>query len=384
MSSHNMVKAMKKICVFAIILAMMCVFPVSLTASAQESTATVNVVDPNGYNIIFIDNWPGMTNAGNTIWVSPRIHHGESMMSSGFTMPNVVSPPGFVFSSWNTAIGGTGLSFTATTPITTHMRVYAIWEIPKNDGPDIGGGGSDNDGDRPGNGGGGPDNGGDRPGNGGGGPNNGGDRPSNGGGGPNTGGDDSSTGEVEPDYDYGEDEPNAGGNEPDTDRGSYDTDTPNVDGSVPDADYEEPDIIDTELDFDNGRLDTRFDTSNNRLYHTVLPSPTPSTPNLTPSHTLPPLTDENNYLVQVNDLWYEFDNMSNLLGTWIWDSDNNVWRFAPNAPQDSIPQDSTPQSRINNTICWLILAFAAASLIAFIIFYMRRRKEESGQFHNQK
>jgi len=331
---------MKKISVFAIILVMIYVFPLNLTASDQESTATINVIDPNGYNVIFNDNWPGMTNGGNTIWVSPRIPHGETMMSSGFTMPNVVSPPGFVFGSWNTASNGNGVPFTATTPITAHIRVYTIWNIP-NDTPDNGEGEPDNGSDE-------PNSGGDRPSTGDSGPDNGNDRP-------NVGGDDSSASKDESDYD--EDESNASG------------DRSNAGEGRPNTSYEEPDISGNELDFDYGR----FDTSNDRLYPATRPNPTPSIPNP------PSLINEDNYLVQNKESWYEFDDMCILLGTWIWDSGSSIWRFTPH-----VPQDSMSQTRINDTICWLILAFTAASLVAFIIFYMRRRKKETEQYHNQK
>ena len=371
---------MKKISIFAIILAMIYVFPLSLTASDQESTATINVVDPNGYNIIFNDNWPGMINGGNTIWTSPRIPHGETMMSSGFTMPNVVSPPGFVFGSWNTASNGNGVPFTATTPITAHIRVYAIWNMP-NDTPDIGGGEPDNGSDAPGTGGGEPDNGSNTPGTGGGQPDNGSNTPGTGGSEPDDGNNAPGTGGGEPDNgnnapgtgggqpDNGNNAPSTGGGQPDTNRGGYNIDTPHVDGGRPLPSNEEPDISGNEFDFDYGR----FYTSNDRLYPTTHPSPTPSIPNP------PPLINEDNYLVQNKESWYEFDDMGKLLGTWTWDSNNNIWEFTPH-----VLQDSMSQARINDTICWLILAFAVASLVAFIVFYMRRRKKESGQYHNQK
>ncbi|MCL2617515.1 MAG: InlB B-repeat-containing protein [Defluviitaleaceae bacterium] len=136
--------------IFALVLAVALVFPLSLTVvTAQESTViSINIVDPGEYNVIFNNNWPGVAGGGGIAFVSPTIPYGETMASSGFVMPGVVPPAGLTFGGWNTEADGGGTAFTANTPVTFHINVYAMWNTPANlgDGGDDGDGGGDDGG----------------------------------------------------------------------------------------------------------------------------------------------------------------------------------------------------------------------------------------------
>jgi len=137
---------MKKTSIFfALVLAVALVFPLSLTVvAAQESTViSINIVDPGEYNVIFNNNWPGVADGGGIAFVSPTIPYGETMASSGLAMPDVVPPAGLTFGGWNTEADGGGTAFTAATPVTFHINVYAMWDTPAGPGPGPGEGGGD-------------------------------------------------------------------------------------------------------------------------------------------------------------------------------------------------------------------------------------------------
>jgi len=149
---------MKKYSIFALILAAAFVFTLSLPVFAEiaekNSEATVMITTPDGdYFVRFNHNWPNVTTPGGGGYVYERgFEHGDTMESTGRAMPSIPSPPGFVFGGWNTMSTGNGTTFTATTPITFLMNVYAVWNTPgtgpgEPGGPPPGGPGGGDDGE---------------------------------------------------------------------------------------------------------------------------------------------------------------------------------------------------------------------------------------------
>ena len=125
--------------IFACILVVVLVTSVfGISAMAATGTAGITFTAPASFTVTFHNNWPaGGGGVAGTVDIAPN---GTIPTAS---KPSATPPSGeqHGFVAWHMGPNSSFSAFTPTTQVSTHMNVYAVWQIIDNGGGGGGGGG---------------------------------------------------------------------------------------------------------------------------------------------------------------------------------------------------------------------------------------------------